>query len=68
MVKKEVDYSNTVIYKIVCKDESIKDLYVGHTTNFDKRKYQHKLCCSQNIKNNNINNSKIYKTINENGG
>ncbi len=63
MVKNK-DYSNTIIYKICCKDEIIKDIYVGHTTNFKKRKYQHQNYCS----NNKLNYCKIYKTINENGG
>ena len=63
MPKNEIDYSNTVIYKIYCKDKSISDTYVGHTTSFIKRKYQHKLCC------NNLNNKlKIYDGIRENGG
>ena len=63
MPKNEIDYSNTVIYKIICRDENIKDLYVGHTTNFIKRKYLHKNSC------NNLNNKlKIYKIIRENGG
>ena len=63
MPKNEIDYSNTVIYKIYCKDKSISDTYVGHTTSFIKRKYQHKLCC------NNLNNKlKIYHCIRENGG
>ena len=30
MPKNEIDYSNTIIYKIICKDENIKDLYVAH--------------------------------------
>jgi hypothetical protein len=63
MPKDKVDYSNTTIYKIFCNDESITDLYVGHTTNFIVRKYQHKNACN----NHNIN-RKIYKTIRENGG
>jgi len=63
MPNKEADYSKTVIYKICCKDESIKDIYVGHTTNFFYRKIQHKTCC-----NNKFNNCKIYNFINENGG
>lgn len=58
-----IDYSNTVIYKIVCKDESITDLYVGHTTNFSHRKNIHKTSCI-----NNNSNKKIYKRINEMGG
>ena len=41
MPQKEVDYSKTVIYKIVCNDPLITDCYVGRTTNFTKRKLQH---------------------------
>jgi len=63
MPKENIDYSNTIIYKICCKDETIKDLYVGHTTNFIQRKYLHKTAC------NNINaTAKIYNTIRSNGG
>ena len=51
MPKTDVDYSNTIIYKICCKDESITDVYVGHTTNFIQRKYSHKISCS-NLNNN----------------
>ena len=29
------------IYKIVCKDENIKDIYVGSTTNLSLREYYH---------------------------
>ena len=42
MPKTPVDYSKTQFYKIVCKDLSIKDCYVGHTTDFRRRKYEHK--------------------------
>jgi hypothetical protein len=45
MPKKEVDYSKTIIYKIVCNDLKIKDCYVGHTTDFIKRKSSHKKRC-----------------------
>jgi hypothetical protein len=65
MPKDKIDYSNTIIYKICCKDECINDIYVGHTTNFTKRKHQHKLLCSKETLKSNI---KIYKTIKENGG
>ena len=65
MPKDKIDYSNTIIYKICCKDESINDIYVGHTTNFTKRKHQHKLLCSKETFKSNI---KIYKTIKANGG
>jgi len=63
MSKKITDYSNTIIYKIYCKDEYITDIYVGHTTNFIKRKYGHKIAC-----NNEKNDLKIYKIMRENGG
>jgi hypothetical protein len=45
MPKKEVDYSKTIIYKLCCNDMNIKDIYVGHTTDFRNRKYQHKNRC-----------------------
>jgi hypothetical protein len=63
MPKKDVDYSNTIIYKIYCKDDAIKDLYVGHTTNFVQRKYAHKVSS-----NNPKSTLKIYNTIRSNGG
>lgn len=66
MPKKEIDYSKTVIYKIVCNDLNITDVYVGHTTSFTKRKAEHKSKVS-NI-NGKCYNRKIYVTIRENGG
>ncbi|MFY7731181.1 MAG: GIY-YIG nuclease family protein [Flavobacterium sp.] len=63
MPKKVVDYSKTIIYKICCKDPTITDLYVGHTTNFIQRKYGHKIAC-----NNNKQTERIYTTIRNNGG
>ena len=62
MPKDIVDYSQTIIYKIFCKNELIEDIYIGHTTNFTKRKYQHKISC------NNGNKLKIYEIIRNNGG
>ena len=53
-------YDHTVLYKIVCKDEHIKDLSVGHTTDFNKRARQHKNnCCRANYNSYNLN---VYKT------
>ena len=46
MPKKIIDYSKTIIYKIVCNDLNITDLYIGHTTNFIKRKATHKSNCN----------------------
>ena len=62
MPKDDIDYSNTIIYKIICNDETINDVYVGHTTNFTKRKYFHKSACA------NLDNKlKIYNIIRQNG-
>ena len=66
MPKTEIDYSNTIIYKITCKDAGIKDVYVGHTTNFVQRKHAHKQSCV-NPKSPN-HNCKLYTIIRENGG
>lgn len=60
------DYSNTIIYKIACKDPSIKDIYVGHTTNFVQRKHSHRQSCT-NTKSSSYH-CKLYKVIRENGG
>ena len=66
MPKTEIDYSNTIIYKITCKDPGIKDVYVGHTTNFVQRKHAHKQSCI-NVKSSN-HKCKLYTTIREHGG
>jgi hypothetical protein len=66
MPKMEIDYSNTIIYKITCKDPLVTDLYVGHTTNFVQRKHGHKQGC-KNEKSSNYN-CKLYKAIRANGG
>ena len=60
------DYNNTILYKIVCNDLSIKDCYVGHTINMTKRKCTHKHAC--NNMNDKAHNLKIYKIIRQNGG
>jgi len=66
MPLKQIDYSKTCFYKIVSKQLDIKDLYVGHTTDFARRKRGHKTVCSnQSNKNYNLN---IYQYIRENGG
>ena len=66
MPKTVIDYSNTIIYKITCKDTEIKDVYVGHTTNFVQRKHAHKQGCN-NQKSSNYD-CKLYNTIREKGG
>jgi len=59
-------YSKTWLYKIVCKDETIKDCYVGHTTNFTKRISKHKYnCFYPDCKEYNY---RVYEAIREHGG
>ena len=54
------------IYKIICKDQNVKELYIGSTKDFKHRKMNHKSDC------NNVNGTKynylIYRTIRANGG
>ncbi len=52
-------------YIIVCKDDNIKDCYVGKTKNFKKRIQIHKSDCN-NI-NRKIYNIKLYQYMRENG-
>lgn len=66
MPRKEINYANTMIYKIVCNDIKIIDVYVGSTTNFIKRKQQHKSMC--NNPNSTSYSSLVYETIRANGG
>jgi len=65
MPKYNIDYNKSIIYKIEHL-ENPELLYVGSSTNFIKRKQQHKLCC--NDENNIKYNTKVYKMIRENGG
>lgn len=66
MPRTNIDYSNTIIYKLCCKDISITEIYVGHTTNIRRRKWQHKTACNneKGIKYN----YNIYQFIRDNGG
>ena len=66
MPKIQTDYSQTIIYKLCCKDPSIIDIYIGHTTNFIQRKNSHKTSC--NNKNDKKYNQYVYQFIRNNGG
>ena len=52
----------SVIYKIKCKNENIKEFYIGSTINFSKRKGIHNYYCNKGF------NLKLYNFINENEG
>ena len=63
MPKCTIDYRNTIIYKLFCKDPNVTDIYVGHTTNFSQRKYLHKsnvICDNDKVP--------LYNIIRANGG
>jgi hypothetical protein len=65
MPRKEINYSNTMMYKIVSNDLNMRDCYVGSTTEFTKRKWNHKSdCTNANSKKHNL---KVYKFIRDNG-
>lgn len=67
MPRTPIDFSKTIIYKIVHKeDPDNHESYVGHTTNFTNRKREHKSCCN-NPNSNDFKHMK-YQYIRENGG
>ncbi len=61
MPRTAIDYSKTVIYKIVCNDLTVTDCYVGNTTDFTKRKCKHKSVCLTSDR-------KVYTFIRNNQG
>jgi hypothetical protein len=66
MPRTPLDYSQTIIYKIVCNDVNVKHCYVGHTTNFTNRKHTHKINC--NYETSSHYNLKKYQLIRQYGG
>ena len=56
-----INYNNSCIYKLHCNDQSIKEIYIGSTSNFRNRRYYHKYCYLKK-------DTKVYKFIRENGG
>jgi hypothetical protein len=66
MTKNKIDYSKSTIYKIVCNNDEIKEFYIGSTTNFKRRVYDHRCNCNS-IKSPNYNRY-IYRFIRNNGG
>ena len=65
MPRTSIDYTNTIIYKIQ-HTEKEELIYVGHTTDFTKRKSAHKAYA--NTKEGKPYNRQLYKMIRENGG
>tara|TARA_R110002073_G_scaffold64944_1_gene162510 strand:- start:8492 stop:9175 length:684 start_codon:yes stop_codon:yes gene_type:complete len=61
-----VNYSKSIIYKIVPKDINLDYVYIGSTCDFKSRKSKHKGSC--NNPNSKQYNYKIYQHIRDNGG
>ena len=66
MAPRTIDYSNTCFCKICCKDLDITDIYVGHTTDFIRRKAYHKYRC--NTEKDPSRNLYVYTFIRDHGG
>ncbi len=60
------NYEEGVIYKIYCKDNSVKNIYIGSTVDFHKRTIAHKSSC--NNKDCKKYNLPLYNFIRDNGG
>ena len=66
MPRLPINYENTQFYKIVCRDLDVEEIYVEHTTDFNRRKSQHKHMCS--AEGNKDYNMKLYVFIRSQGG
>lgn len=64
MPRDKIKYDHTVFYRISCKDPTVTDFYIGHTTNIIKRKHLHKTACAS-ADNNSL---EIYNVIRNTGG
>ena len=66
MAPLRIDYTKAVVYKLVCRDVSITEKYVGSTTNLRKRRAAHKTNC--NNPNSKPYNCFVYQFIRDHGG
>ncbi len=46
MPRKPIDYAKCMFYRLVCRDITVTEVYVGHTTNEVDRRATHKSCCT----------------------
>jgi len=56
-----VNYADGVIYMIKCRDENVRQIYIGSTCDFIKRRDQHKSDCKKGLQ-------PVHRFINETGG
>ena len=67
MPKLPIDHANTIIYKLVHKEDyDNANIYIGSTTDFIRRKNNHKNCCHNEKQKGH--NDKKYQYIRDNGG
>ena len=67
MPKLPINYSNTTIYKLVHKEDyDNANIYIGSTTDYIRRKNNHKNCCNSEKQKGHT--DKKYQYIRENGG
>ena len=67
MPRTPIDYSKTIIYKLVHKEDyDNANIYIGNTTDFRKRKNSHNKSC--NTEKDKKYNKKKYQYIREKGG
>jgi hypothetical protein len=60
------NYSNSVIYNIICINQDIKEKYIGSTIDFDRRCIKHRSdCYNEKMK---YYHYDVYKFIRDNGG
>ena len=60
------DYSDSVVYKLGCKDTTVLEIYIGSTHDKNEREQKHKTRC--NNENYEYYNLKVYEFIRANGG
>jgi len=60
------NYSDTIIYRIICNNPIITNCYVGHTTDFKIRNRHHKYNTTNS--DSDKHNASVYQFIRENGG
>ena len=66
MPKKAIDYSKCMFYRLVCRDITVTEVYVGHTTNeVDRRRCHKKHCTNEKDEKYNF---FVYRFIRDHGG
>lgn len=66
MPTNKIDWSKTLIYKIISNDPNDDFIYVGSTTDFTRRWREHKIICNDITRKSY--NYKLYQHIRDNGG